>query len=255
MKWQGMLINSLLWVPLIVIFILAFLISNNVFVFYVMLIVALIHSYITKGWRFTVYFFTFLFVLSGITEYLGVTKGFLFGKYQYLPGTELGPLMFGVVPIAIPITWALLVYIGIEILELIIHFQINCIKILKSNQRKMIKFLEYLGYILLLSFIEGYIITAWDFSMDPLAVSLGYYRWESQGLGLYFGIPLTNFFGWWLLGAFMAFCYFIIFDPLLIKPYEQKREEFLSEIHQNLWITIKWVPFICYLFFFSEYLK
>ncbi len=41
MKWQGMLINSLLWVPLIVIFILAFLISNNVFVFYVMLIVGI----------------------------------------------------------------------------------------------------------------------------------------------------------------------------------------------------------------------
>ena len=44
--------------------------------------------------------------------------------------------------------------------------------------------------------LGGIIMTAWDVAMDPMMVSGGNWVWEVQGA--YFGVPLQNFWGWWL---------------------------------------------------------
>lgn len=39
-------------------------------------------------------------------------------------------------------------------------------------------------------------MTAWDLAMDPMMVASGHWIWEVEGA--YFGIPVQNFWGWWL---------------------------------------------------------
>ena len=44
--------------------------------------------------------------------------------------------------------------------------------------------------------VGGLVMTAWDLVMDPIMVSGGHWVWDTNGA--YFGIPLQNFWGWWL---------------------------------------------------------
>ena len=39
-------------------------------------------------------------------------------------------------------------------------------------------------------------MTAWDVIMDPIMVAGGNWVWDVKGA--YFGIPLQNYWGWWL---------------------------------------------------------
>ena len=51
-------------------------------------------------------------------------------------------------------------------------------------------------------------MTAWDLVMDPLMVAGGHWVWEVEGV--YFGVPLQNYWGWWLT-TFVTFLLFLIF--------------------------------------------
>jgi uncharacterized membrane protein len=44
--------------------------------------------------------------------------------------------------------------------------------------------------------VGGLVMTAWDLVMDPIMVASGHWVWDVKGA--YFGIPLQNFWGWWL---------------------------------------------------------
>lgn len=39
-------------------------------------------------------------------------------------------------------------------------------------------------------------MTAWDVGMDPMMVANEHWVWEVEGA--YFGVPLQNYWGWWL---------------------------------------------------------
>ena len=49
-------------------------------------------------------------------------------------------------------------------------------------------------------------MTAWDLAMDPMMVAGGHWVWEQTGS--YFGIPLQNYWGWWLT-IFVTFWLFL----------------------------------------------
>ena len=44
--------------------------------------------------------------------------------------------------------------------------------------------------------VGGMVMTAWDLVMDPIMVAGGNWVWDKGRA--YFGIPLQNFWGWWL---------------------------------------------------------
>jgi putative membrane protein len=50
--------------------------------------------------------------------------------------------------------------------------------------------------VLAVAALGGMAMTAWDLVMDPIMVSTGHWVWDTNGP--YFGIPLQNFWGWWL---------------------------------------------------------
>ncbi len=54
-------------------------------------------------------------------------------------------------------------------------------------------------------------MTAWDLALDPMMVSIGHWVWDGPGSSRpYFGVPLQNYWGWWLTTFVTFSLYFVI---------------------------------------------
>jgi putative membrane protein len=125
--------------------------------------------------------------LSFGAEWLGASRGWIFGSYDY--GTLLGTHIAGEVPILIPLAWYVLAYLA------------DALASLSLPQSASWGRVAYAALAL----------TAWDFLFDPICVSLGAWTWE--GGGAYFGyIPLSNFGGWYLV-SFIIFALYRLWAP------------------------------------------
>ena len=67
--------------------------------------------------------------------------------------------------------------------------------------------------------VGGLVMTAWDLVMDPIMVAGGNWVWDVKGA--YFGIPLQNFWGWWLT-VFTTFALYLWLFGKAAKPAEVK---------------------------------
>ena len=109
-----------------------------------------------------------LFIVSfgfGVAvEWLGKTTGFPFGSYSY---TALGPTILGV-PLIVPLGWWAFSIIALSV---------------PSYQKYWLAPLA---------------LVAWDVGLDPLMVKQGF--WVFAPEGIYFGVPLSNFLGWYGAG-------------------------------------------------------
>ena len=65
----------------------------------------------------------------------------------------------------------------------------------------------------------GFVMVAWDLSIDPVLSTLGRY-WIWQHGGPYFGVPITNFLGWYLTNflIFQAFALYQFRRPATLGP-------------------------------------
>ncbi len=104
-----------------------------------------------------------------LIEWLGETTGFPFGRYHY--GTK-GPALLGV-PLLVPLGWWAFSLIALAI----------------SPKGKKLWFAPLA-------------LVAWDIGLDPLMVSQGFWQFER---GIYYGIPLTNFLGWYASGLVLIY--------------------------------------------------
>jgi putative membrane protein len=116
-------------------------------------------------------------------ELLGTSTGLPFGPYQYT--TLLGYRIADLVPFPIPLSWFFMVYCCLAI----------CGRLLPARDDPQGK--------LVWSFAAGAILTAWDVSMDP-AMSRATSHWVWHTDGFFYGMPLSNWFGWFLTGAAVA---------------------------------------------------
>lgn len=127
--------------------------------------------------------FTFVFAISLFMEWLGITYGIPFGKYEYTD--LLGLKILDKVPFLIPISWF---FMGIASYFMAIKFQ----NVMKLNNKYINGFFNIL--------FASIFLTAWDFTLDPAMSNLTpFWVWESQGS--YFGTPVVNFWGWLLTSA------------------------------------------------------
>lgn len=112
-------------------------------------------------------------VLGLASEIIGVRYGWPFGAYRY---TEvLGPRLLSV-PVVIGCAWVVL-----------------AAYVRQMALRVGVGRAAGIG-------IAAAWMTAIDFVIDPLAANgLGYWRWEEAGI--YYGIPATNFAGWYLVSV------------------------------------------------------
>ena len=129
--------------------------------------------------------------LSWAVEHLGATTGFPFGAYSYTD--VLQPQIAGVVPLAIPFAWLLIITAAMGISERVLAKR--GISALHSRRDRATKVLTAASFALLL-----------DVTIEPFAVLINrYWVWNSNAeLNGYYGIPASNFVAWWVTSLLLA---------------------------------------------------
>nr|WP_320132181.1 carotenoid biosynthesis protein [uncultured Holophaga sp.] len=148
----------------------------------------LVHAIYMEGWRRALAFFALTLIISFVMEYLGVKTGRIFGPYHYTD--VLDPKLLGTVPLVIPLAYFMVLHPSRMMADLIQWGQAT-----DANRG--------LGWSLFTAALAALIMTAWDLSMDPVMVH-EVKAWVWEGGGAYFGVPLRNFWGWFLTTALIA---------------------------------------------------
>jgi uncharacterized membrane protein len=166
---------------------------------------ALLHSGQREGWAGALRLLALVFGVSLLFESVGVATGLIYGPYHYTD--QLGPLFLGLVPYLIPVAWFMMSYPSFVIADRLIPVG------LKRWQR-----------ILSVAAVGGLVMTAWDLVMDPIMVASGHWVWDdlvSKSKSAYHGIPLQNFWGWWLT-VFTTFALYQLISGKASKLHERK---------------------------------
>jgi len=139
------------------------------------------------GFRGASVYWLISIVISNFWEDISVAYGFPFGNYHY----TLGPKIF-FVPFFVGPIYASLGYLSWIVANWI----------LGQADRKIGK----MGNLFMLPLVSGAVMTMWDVVTDPQASTFGG-TWIWQNGGDYFGVPVSNFLGWW----FVTYCFYQAF--------------------------------------------
>jgi putative membrane protein len=131
-----------------------------------------------------------LFVLIGsyFAEWIGIKTGSIFGNYSY--GKTLYPII-NQVPITIGFAWLVMLFSSFAV----VHRYLG--KYVPEN-------------IFLFSFCVSMIMVAFDVLMEPAAVKLFYWRWNSNR------IPIQNYLAWYIISYIFSTC------ALSLKLFQKK---------------------------------
>jgi len=146
---------------------------------------ALLHAAGQLGWRRALFFWGVVFVVGLLMESVGVLTGWPYGPYHYT--SKLGPRFLGLVPYVIPLAWFMMMYPSWVIAR----------RTLAAGGVRRAPWA--------VAALTGWVMTSWDFLMDPMMVHFHHWIWEVHGA--YFSVPLQNFLGWWLT-VFLAILVF-----------------------------------------------
>ena len=145
-----------------------------------LLIFALIHGAILYRLTGILIFFAICLVVGNAFENLGVSTGFPFGRYYFTDA--MGPKLFQV-PILLG-----LAYVGMGYLSWTLG------RVILGNLQAPLAGARTVA----LPLVAAFIMVAWDFANDPVWANINR-LWIWQHGGAYFGVPLTNFLGWYLV--------------------------------------------------------
>jgi putative membrane protein len=149
---------------------------------------ACVHGSLRMGWKKALLLLFLTFAVSLLFESVGVATGLVYGPYHYTD--KLGAKFLGLVPYLIPIAWFMMTYPSYVIATRLIPKQDGVWR-----------------WRFMVAGLGAVIMTAWDLAMDPLMVAGEHWVWEVQGA--YFGVPVQNYWGWWLT-VFVAFLLFLV---------------------------------------------
>lgn len=163
-------------------------------------IAALLHVGGLIGWRRALPMF---FVASGValgSELLGTSTQLPFGEYQYT--ALLGTRILGLVPFPIPISWYYMIIGSLAIA--------GRLMVARDDNATKWKW----------SLVGGLVLVAWDVSMDPAMVKTLHWIWGDGDLftrsglpapvvafftkDVFYGMPLSNWFGWFVTGVLIS---------------------------------------------------
>lgn len=145
------------------------------------LLFAFLHGAALLGRRAILTFFLLFLVVGNLIENLGVMTGFPFGRYYFTDC--LGPKLFHV-PILLGLAYLGMGYISWTLALLIVG---------KANTRN-----AFTGFrVVAVPLVASFLMVAWDFSQDPVWSTIERCWIWLQG-GAYFGVPVSNFLGWYL---------------------------------------------------------
>lgn len=157
----------------------------KLFILFVPIILLFLHSMYSLG-RVRGLFFIIIASLVGLgSEVWALRTGTIFGgHYIYRPD---GLMIFNV-PIAVAFFWGAFIYTGYCITTSFLYW-LNKDKPNRINKNFLL--------LPLLVLLDGFFVVAIDLFMDPLEVKAGAWHWLEGGA--YYGIPIGNFVGWFLV--------------------------------------------------------
>jgi putative membrane protein len=156
-------------------------------IFMMLFIFTFVHGTQRYGMKNMLIWFAITWVVSNGFEALSIKTGFPFGNYHY---TSAGPRFLDV-PLLIMIAYFGLAYMSWCVAQVVTtHFS-----------KKFVG-----GYKFLIPFMTAFLMSMWDLVTDPQASTIGgTWIWEKGGA--YYGVPISNFFGW----LFVVFIFMQIF--------------------------------------------
>lgn len=170
----------------------------------ILFILAVLHGNERYGKKNIAIFFLITWAVSFFFENLSIATGFPFGFYHYSP--SLGLLT---VPLIIIFAYFAIGYLAWTLAHVLTG---QYTRKLEGNQ------------VFVIPFIAAFLMVMWDLTVDPISSTLqGLWVWTTPGA--YFGVPISNFFGWFLV----VYLFFQIF-ALYLSRYDTMKPEKLSKI-------------------------
>jgi len=167
----------------------------------------------TTGWRSAVLLAVTASALALGAELIGTSVGLPFGDYAY--SGLLGYRILGLVPFPIPLSWFYMLVGSLVIVA----------RLTKPADDHRTRWVWALA--------AGLLMVAWDVSMDPAMVKTGHWAWGTGAMfrdaGLpgwlvafftanaFYGMPLSNWFGWLLTATLIARIMLAIVPPTRIR--------------------------------------
>lgn len=155
---------------------------------------ALLHAAWAFGLRRAVLLFGAATGIALGAELLGTSTGFPFGGYAYT--SLLGWRVLGLVPFPIPISWFYMLYCALAI----------CARLRPARDDARTPWLW--------AALAAAILTAWDVAMDPAMVRTGHWIWHAPGA--FYGMPISNWIGWFGTGLVIARVMLLVTPPRLV---------------------------------------
>lgn len=187
------------------------------------LVLSVMHGLRRYGWKNMLVWFGITFVLTWSIEAFSITSSVPFGQYHYTDrmGAKLGPVPWGI----------MFAYFSTG------YFAWSLGTIFLGNLSKSIEKRN----LILVPLVGSAIMLMWDFCFDPILSTVrSTWIWEEGGA--YFGVPITNYLGWFLT-------VYLVFQ--LYALYLYKFEKTSSQGHsKTYWLLVP----IIYLGIAAEYL-
>jgi putative membrane protein len=162
---------------------------------------AVVHGSILYGVRGMSAFTGFCIGAGAICESLSLRTGFPFGHYSFT--TFMGPKVLEV-PILL-----VLAYLGIGYCSWVLS-----LLILGYRDEPLVG-----ARVLTVPLLASFIMLAWDLSMEAIWSTIDK-AWIWRDGGSFFGVPVTNFFGWYFTAFvfYQAFALYCRARPVLLSP-------------------------------------
>lgn len=139
-------------------------------------------------------------------ELTGVHTGYPYGQFAY--ETDLGPMLLGDVPLALPIFY----------FPILLNSYLLAVLVLGRLAHKLpVRYPATLG-----------LVVAMDLVLDPGAVALGFWAWTDPGI--YYGVPAMNFLGWVLSGSVAVATLTVALEHNAVVERLQECEFFLDDL-------------------------
>lgn len=152
---------------------------------------ALVHGARVYGWRGIFVFIGICLLVGNIFENLSVLTGFPFGHYYFTD--VMGPKIFQV-PIFLGLAYIGMAYLSWTLAGLI----------LDENKGPLTGI-----HVVTLPLLASFLMVAWDLSQEPVWATI-VKTWIWRDGGAYFGVPLSNFLGWYFV-AYILYQLFALY--------------------------------------------
>jgi putative membrane protein len=165
----------------------------SVFVIAGLNVFAGLHGVERYGFKSTAIFFVITWVVSLFFEALSIQTGFPFGLYHY----NIPSLIIFHVPVIV-----IFAYSGTGYFSWVLSHVLTGRYSAKLAGK----------WVFIVPFIATFIMLMWDLGVDPISSTV-LSRWVWQRPGPYFGVPIQNYVGWFLVG----FIFYQLFSLYLAK--------------------------------------